>query len=57
MDGTRTCDAQLQRLIEQALARADALGLLSVGIALNNALVELCGEGRAPDDPLARELN
>ncbi|MFT3976670.1 MAG: hypothetical protein QM688_06100 [Sphingomonas bacterium] len=51
-------DPQLRSLIEEALTRADALGLVGVGIALNNAMIELCGEGRVPDNSyLPYELN
>jgi len=38
----------LSRLVAQSLHAADALGLAAVGIALNDALVQLTGEGVAP---------
>lgn len=38
----------LARLVAQSLHAADALGLAAVGIALNDALVQLTGDGVAP---------
>ncbi len=38
----------LAQLIAHSLLVADTMGLASVGIALNDALVQLTGEGIAP---------
>lgn len=41
-------ERELKALIMSALAIADELGLIDVGIGLNSALVELDGTGKAP---------
>ena len=41
--------SRLVALVSEALSLADALGQVDVGIMLNEALVELDGNGRVPD--------
>ena len=46
----RAADEQdLAALIRAALTKADDMGLIAVGLRLDQALIDLTGEGSAPD--------
>ena len=47
--GREAAEADLIALIKAALAIADEIGLTSVGLRLDQALIELTGEGSAPN--------
>lgn len=42
-------EADLAELIRAALAMADEMGLIAVGLRLDQALIDLTGEGSMPD--------
>jgi hypothetical protein len=47
--GQAAAEADLAELIRAALTMADEMGLLAVGLRLDQALIELTGEGSMPD--------
>lgn len=47
--GRAAVEADLAALIRAALVIADDMGLSGVGLRLDQALIELTGEGSAPD--------
>nr|WP_299912560.1 hypothetical protein [Sphingomonas bacterium] len=47
--GAKPDEANLVALLKAALALADELGLTAVGLRLDQALIELTGQGLAPN--------
>ena len=47
--GQEAAEVDLAELIRAALVMADEMGLMAVGLRLDQALIELTGEGSLPD--------
>jgi hypothetical protein len=47
--GQAAAEADLAELIRAALAMADEMGLIAVGLRLDQALIDLTGKGSVPD--------